>query len=81
MTEIEKLKQQLDDIKIIKCLGPGMSEACQYEGPIDTFLPNFSSYHNACRCPKCGSTRNRYNRLHSQLVTLQCKEVDDRATD
>ena len=77
MTEIEQLKQQLNDIKIITCSGPGMIGGCNYQGAPDTFLPNYSGIHNACRCPQCGSTRNNYNRLHSRLVTLQCKQLKD----
>ena len=74
----ESLKKQLDEMKLITCRGPGMSEACKYSGPVETFLPNYSGYHNACRCPNCGSTRNNYNRLHSELVTLQCREAEQK---
>jgi hypothetical protein len=78
MSKELELKKQLDEIKVITCKGPGMTGDCKYSGPTDTFLPNLSGYHNACRCPKCGSTRNDYNRLHATIVTLQFREAEER---
>ena len=71
--KIDELLMKLKAMETITCYGPAMSMACKYEGPTDTFLPNLIGIHNACRCPKCGSTNNNYNTLHSKLVSLQMK--------
>lgn len=44
-------------------------EPCGYVGALESFVPNLSGFHNAIRCPKCGSTQNVYNRIHSHLIS------------
>lgn len=78
MSNIEELKKQLEAMETVTCSGPGMSSECNYSGHIDTFVPNYSGYHNACRCPKCGSTRNDYNKIHSEIVSMQCLAAEKR---
>jgi len=46
-----------------------LCEACDYSGALETYRPNISSVHNIIRCPKCGSTKNRYNGAHSTLIS------------
>jgi predicted Zn-ribbon and HTH transcriptional regulator len=50
----------------VKCL------ACGYNDKLGTYKPCLGV--NDCRCPKCGSTNNRYNSLQMTKLSQNMKE-------
>ena len=54
----------------VKCL------ACEYEDKLETYKP--CEGYNDCRCPKCGSTSNRYNQLQMAKLNKGMKECQSK---
>lgn len=44
-------------------------EMCEEAADFAEFEPNLTSMHNAIRCRSCGSTKNKYNAVHSSLIS------------